>query len=275
MRKEIKIITCGVACFLCITVKAQYIIAGAHGTIYSNIMPADTVFTGPQGMDDFYYIDINQDGANDIKIGTSFPVSPAYFVQETYVASLNSNTNFQKDPANSMNLNPYSYGDSVNNNLVFTNSGYLSYYYHSSPPTGGGTTVNDPGWVGQGDKFIGVKYTNGTSISLGWVKVNVDGNTKCIVKEFSLGLPYVDIRSMNSPSVFMGIYPNPAKELLNIECTMQNSELKITNALGSIIRQEKINGQTQIDISDLQEGIYFVSIKTTERTVTKKIIVQH
>ncbi|HMK06401.1 MAG TPA: T9SS type A sorting domain-containing protein, partial [Flavobacterium sp.] len=60
------------------------------------------------------------------------------------------------------------------------------------------------------------------------------------------------------------LYPNPAKEILNIELPT-NIDVTITggtitNLLGQTVYQSEI--ANKIDVSNLQKGIYIVSLQT-------------
>ncbi|HEX7413317.1 MAG TPA: T9SS type A sorting domain-containing protein, partial [Bacteroidia bacterium] len=71
------------------------------------------------------------------------------------------------------------------------------------------------------------------------------------------------------------VYPNPTKDILYVSCKLKNSTLFITDILGNKIKQ--INADTEltsIDMSSLSEGVYFITIKTANNTITKKIVVQ-
>ncbi|MHB8259478.1 MAG: nidogen-like domain-containing protein [Bacteroidia bacterium] len=74
----------------------------------------------------------------------------------------------------------------------------------------------------------------------------------------------------------ISIYPNPAKDVLNIEGLMANtnSTLIITDMLGNSVKQFKIqNSQFTIDISDLSEGIFNISITTNEGVLNKRLVI--
>jgi sugar lactone lactonase YvrE len=76
----------------------------------------------------------------------------------------------------------------------------------------------------------------------------------------------------------INIYPNPANAIIVLRLAQgDNAEIKITNVLGEeVFHISNVASLTsQIDVSNFQNGIYFVSVKTTEGTTTKKIIVQH
>jgi len=72
------------------------------------------------------------------------------------------------------------------------------------------------------------------------------------------------------------IYPNPTKNVLNIEFSnYENYTINITDITGKniycILGNNKLNS---IDISGLSKGLYFVKIKTEDETFTEKIIVE-
>lgn len=74
------------------------------------------------------------------------------------------------------------------------------------------------------------------------------------------------------------IFPNPAYDILNIDVAILNgnsSKLKILNSLGQIVREEKIqNSKSQINVSQLPIGIYYLKIQNDTQTITRKIIKQ-
>ncbi|MEO8760660.1 MAG: T9SS type A sorting domain-containing protein [Bacteroidia bacterium] len=67
------------------------------------------------------------------------------------------------------------------------------------------------------------------------------------------------------------LYPNPASNNLQIKSNEKTIQIQVIDMFGIEILTTKENS---IDISNLQEGIYFVNVKTNEGSLTKKIIVQ-
>jgi hypothetical protein len=62
------------------------------------------------------------------------------------------------------------------------------------------------------------------------------------------------------------MYPNPAKNVLNIKLP-ENIDVNVTsvtiaNSLGQIVLKQKTENTTIIDVSNLQKGIYIVSLET-------------
>lgn len=64
------------------------------------------------------------------------------------------------------------------------------------------------------------------------------------------------------------------KQFLSTLCLQ--FQLTITNVLGNNVKHQNISTEkTAIDINELQNGIYFVTVKNTQGGITKKIVVQH
>ncbi len=71
------------------------------------------------------------------------------------------------------------------------------------------------------------------------------------------------------------VYPNPVRDVLNIELKTDATDVFITNAQGQTVRKLGIftEGVQSLDVSDLQSGVYFVHFKKEGRLCTKKISV--
>jgi hypothetical protein len=61
----------------------------------------------------------------------------------------------------------------------------------------------------------------------------------------------------HSRNNLINIYPNPVNETLTIECKTQNALLKIKDLLGKEVKHENFTEKTKVDVSDLNEGVYF------------------
>lgn len=68
-------------------------------------------------------------------------------------------------------------------------------------------------------------------------------------------------------------YPNPASDMLNIQTkgNIELQEVKIYNLQGRELFSSKQNLEA-VNVENLSSGIYLLSIKTNERTITQKII---
>ncbi|WP_241408411.1 T9SS type A sorting domain-containing protein [Chryseobacterium arthrosphaerae] len=65
------------------------------------------------------------------------------------------------------------------------------------------------------------------------------------------------------------IYPNPASDFIQIETTEKLKEVNIYSVTGQKVMTSQM---TKIDIQSLQTGIYFVEIKTNDRSTIHKIV---
>ena len=78
------------------------------------------------------------------------------------------------------------------------------------------------------------------------------------------------------------VYPNPAVDVVNVQCTMDNEQLNETNmevvdVYGKTIRTmvgTNNNSPMQINVADLSSGIYFLRITTDQGVVTKRFVKQ-
>jgi sugar lactone lactonase YvrE len=72
------------------------------------------------------------------------------------------------------------------------------------------------------------------------------------------------------------VYPNPAKNVLHVECLMvnENSTMVITDMLGNTIHNSTFTTQHKtISVADLSEGIYNISIASNGALINKRVII--
>ena len=73
------------------------------------------------------------------------------------------------------------------------------------------------------------------------------------------------------------LYPNPAKEVVNVQCTMHNvqlgGELHLFDVYGKLLQIVPVTGETTaINVSGLADGMYFVRVATDQGMVTKTFV---
>jgi hypothetical protein len=90
----------------------------------------------------------------------------------------------------------------------------------------------------------------------------------------------VGINELNESLTF-NIYPNPSASKITIDVsdilfTNEKNYISLINALGQTVLKSSFNSkQTEIDVSNLPEGIYFVQVVYPNGlSVMKKIIKQ-
>jgi hypothetical protein len=90
----------------------------------------------------------------------------------------------------------------------------------------------------------------------------------------------VNVNNLTANNKNISVYPNPGngKFTLNIdEATYDKLDLKVFNCLGQTV-DAKINKgtyKTTLDLSDLENGVYFIEIKDEDKTVNTKKVVIH
>ena len=71
------------------------------------------------------------------------------------------------------------------------------------------------------------------------------------------------------------MYPNPMNEVFVIETTENIETVRISNALGQVVKTlNNVNGTTQVDVSTLVQGVYFVTFTSEDNNFTQQIIKQ-
>ena len=103
-----------------------------------------------------------------------------------------------------------------------------------------------------------------------------DGNLSGWSESITVATTGIDNYLSNS----IALYPNPANDVVNVQCTMNNVQLKgieVIDVYGKVVRT--VVGannysplQTQINVSDLATGMYFVRVTTEEGVVTKQFV---
>jgi len=78
-----------------------------------------------------------------------------------------------------------------------------------------------------------------------------------------------------NPITEITVYPNPTTDVANIAAEVKIEQVSILNTLGQEVYQEQLDQKSaQIDLSDLQQRIYFVRMEANSKTTTRKILVK-
>jgi hypothetical protein len=91
-----------------------------------------------------------------------------------------------------------------------------------------------------------------------------------------IGVSLTSVQEYNA-GVYLNIYPNPAKDKLNINLKFDNySDAKIlmTDALGKEVYAKNIKGINQIlevDLAGFAKGVYLIKVETAKGVVTEKV----
>lgn len=73
----------------------------------------------------------------------------------------------------------------------------------------------------------------------------------------------------------VNIYPNPARDMLNIELPDDVQLVTIMNPVGQMVYSNHLkSGKTTIDLNGFMSGVYFIQISTENGKITKRIVIQ-
>ncbi|MEO8086596.1 MAG: T9SS type A sorting domain-containing protein [Bacteroidota bacterium] len=142
----------------------------------------------------------------------------------------------------------------MNDTLVSTYSGLHQWYLNGVAIGGAHDSTYVP--TGSGIYYctaIDVYGCVGTSNSINWIFPGIS-------------IPVVSASVM--------IYPNPAKDVINIrfESAKENLVLRIFDAVGRIVHQEEITEDKSIDISMLSEGVYQCVFTGEGKMASQKLV---
>ena len=103
------------------------------------------------------------------------------------------------------------------------------------------------------------------------------------VAHYRVGPSDVNINTSELPeSAFSKAYPNPTKSAFFIDYDLTNiesAEIELLNVVGSVVRKQIItglSGKIRMDVSDLDNGIYFYNIIADDKKIiSKRIVIQN
>ncbi|MCA0429853.1 MAG: T9SS type A sorting domain-containing protein [Bacteroidetes bacterium] len=91
----------------------------------------------------------------------------------------------------------------------------------------------------------------------------------------------VGFKEQNYQTIDVSIYPQPAKQFLNLQSTLfanKKAQVYINNAIGQICYNASVqfnNGTTQLNLANLPKGIYFLKLVDEDlRSFTSKIVLE-
>lgn len=146
--------------------------------------------------------------------------------------------------------------------------GWPAFELTGGSPTGGtysGTGVNngwfDPSVAGVGTHTITYTYTGLSGCE--------NSEEETILVDPCTGIGDIE-------SIVLKLYPNPSDGRFGLEINYHGTvAIQITNILGKIIYTENIfvndNLTKTMDLRNVEEGIYFVTLSTSENTTTQKL----
>ena len=84
----------------------------------------------------------------------------------------------------------------------------------------------------------------------------------------------VNTIGLEEMEVMFAIYPNPAKDVININTNAVKYEYQLINSLGQVVISGTSNGAQQINVSDINKGMYFLKVIADGEARINKIVVE-
>jgi len=84
--------------------------------------------------------------------------------------------------------------------------------------------------------------------------------------------PSASITSVNM--LELEISPNPTSDIVSLHFAGEAVALEIMDSQGKVLHSEQINNGKQIDLSLFEKGVYFFTLRTSEYTETRQIVLQ-
>ncbi len=106
-----------------------------------------------------------------------------------------------------------------------------------------------------------------------WIEVVASNG--CITIDSAIVIVGNSISVQSNEVSEIEIFPNPANEFVSISNSTDKFSYEIINVNGLIIEKQNVEGnKTYIDISKINNGIYFIKIKTGNKVIIKKLIIE-
>jgi len=106
----------------------------------------------------------------------------------------------------------------------------------------------------------------------GWYAYSDADQFFIAVDDVKIDIPTGIDKNDNDHSV--NIYPNPAKNQLNITSNNNIENIKVINAIGQVMVNQKVGTQFHtLNTSSYNYGIYFIQIETKDGIVTKRFVI--
>jgi PKD repeat protein len=231
--------------------------SGAPTPTYTwSTSPAANVTISPNANATNASITFSNPGTYSITLWASNASGTAMVTQTINVSNCAPNAGFNIPPAGCINA-----GITMSN----TSTGATSYSWSASPTPGNISNVSAPNPT--------ITFANAGTYTVTLKANNVSGSTivtQTISISTCVGL------NENGIATAIAVFPNPAKDVLNIEvANTDNYAVTVTNLLGKVILSEKSSKEKMnLNLSGVASGVYFLTIDAKGQKTTKKIIVE-
>ncbi len=139
-----------------------------------------------------------------------------------------------------------------------------------------GSNVDSIYWIDGIGSSNGIEYFDIQLISLNPTGFSCVFNESQVFEDL-YGNCALSVSELSDASFQLSVWPNPAKDVLNMEADSPMEEIRVYDQLGSLAfryQPSAISGLEQIDVSNFKPGLYFLMVKTEKGVETKKVIIE-
>ncbi len=124
---------------------------------------------------------------------------------------------------------------------------------------------------------FGTSLTPGNSLSLLWtVKAESGDNMEMAASTFLITFERGVLNTVVSIAPVLNLYPNPAKGSFNLDLNQAGGTLTLLNSAGQRVKELEITAaHSLIDVSDLNNGVYFVKVSQDGKQSVSRIVVSN
>lgn len=179
-------------------------------------------------------------------------------------------------------------GTSSNNGNVTGNHGLEDFWIIKLNSTGNLQWQKTLGGSGFDEARSIVQTRDGGYASLGYTASNdgdVSGNHNPVYRDYWIIKLSSDAQSITATqnksdalsAMSFTVSPNPASSFLNVHLPAKTTSLRIVNGAGTVVLEKNISKNkdehnTQLDISKLASGLYYVHVKAGNDVIIKKFV---
>jgi hypothetical protein len=225
----------------------------------------DTTFSASYNTSANYYLDVDSNGVNDIKLTCSHSGSQVGYSISSVATMLN-NTEMSCYKNTNLLL-PHDSLDMLYSDLSWkTGSSYFRYSNTQNVPPPS-TSSSGGLWSSAEPKYLAIRLI-GQDTSYAWIKIFTNAYSAIV---YSYGLLQnnnnVGIKDIKSNNLL--IWPVPASENIYINETVKG--ISVFNNLGELVLKK--SNTNFIDVHQLISGIYIITLQTEKGTFQKKVII--
>ena len=84
----------------------------------------------------------------------------------------------------------------------------------------------------------------------------------------------VTFTGVDENEVVFGVYPNPADNVLYINSNAESFEYQVINSVGQVMLSGIVNGNAELNVSDLENGVYFLKVIANGNAKVEKVVIK-